>query len=289
MIIKLLLIIIIVSIIFNYKDTITNTDKKQYILPKIIYTYYNNIETEPIIQAHIDTWKRNLSSDWEIKIINNTNIYNYVSKEFILKYGYLDVIRFSDFIRLELLKKTGGVWIDGGIIITNGKFLDIYYYEMIEKEYDICLYEYPDRTNQNTQYLENWFFIAPKDSVFINDLYYEFDKANTMGFMNYKVNVLFNSNVDLSKTIGYENGTYLMQHAIINYLHTIGKKYKKNIKNANHSMFKLQNHYKWNIKDTVSFLENNNNWSQYYAIKLTGNFRRGIHNKSKYIMNLHKI
>jgi GR25 family glycosyltransferase involved in LPS biosynthesis len=44
------------------------------------------------------------------------------------------------------------------------------------KEYDICLYEYPDKTNQNTQYLENWFLMAPKESVFINDLYFEFDK-----------------------------------------------------------------------------------------------------------------
>jgi len=94
------------------------------------------------------------------------------------KYGNIESFRFSDFLRLELLQKNGGVWIDISTIIIKGNFLDNYYNEMIDKRYDILVYEFPSRTiNKNHPYLENWFIMAPKNSRFINDLYTEFNKS----------------------------------------------------------------------------------------------------------------
>ena len=161
---------------------------------------------------------------------------------------------------------------------------------MVENKYDATIYEFKTRTtNIKYPYLENWFIMANKNSPFINDLYDEFDKSFNMGFIKYKENILIPSKVNLDGTIGYGNRTYLMQHAIINYLYHIGKLYKNNIKLAEESMFKIQKEYSWNNNKVIEFIINNKDWSNYYAIKLTGGNRKYITNDNEYIKSINNI
>lgn len=284
----IILVIILIFIILFTNDNIKETFSNDYILPKNIYTYWRNIKDEKIINAHIDTWRQNIKN-WNIIVIDDNNLKDYVSQEFIEKYKNLDVVRYSDFIRLELLKTNGGVWLDGGIIVTNGQFLDTYYEEMIQNSYDICLYEYSDRSTETTQYLENWFFMAPKNSKFINDLYNQFDTAYKMGFLEYKQQILIPSNIDLKYTLQWNEKTYLMQHAIIHYLLQKGNEYKMNIKDAKTSMFKIQRDHDWDHARVVYFLENNTNWDDYYAIKMIRPTRHFITDEYKYIRNISNL
>lgn len=265
--------------------------KNDYVLPKIVYGYWDNLNSNKIIQSHINTWKRKISKDWTINILNKENVNEYVSKDFMERYKNLNPTRFSDFLRLELLK-TGGTWIDAGIIITNGNFLDEYHNEMIKNKYDATLYELKQNTiDSRTPYLENWFIMAPKNSKLINDLYGEFDKSYSMGFNEYKKKILIPSNVKLDKTIGYDDGTYLMQHAIINYLMLIGNIYKINIKDAGESMFKIHDYNNWSHHDIIKFLIENKDWKNLYAIKLIKKTRSHIDpkNEGKYISNINSI
>jgi hypothetical protein len=263
-----------------------------YILPKVIYCYWDNLEGNILIKSHIDTWIRNIPKDWNVVIISRKNISQYVNNDFLEKYINLPSFRFSDFLRLYLLKNNGGVWMDAASIIINGNFLNDYYNEMIKNKYDITLYELKDHSNKYP-YLENWFLMAPKNSKFITDLYNEFTKSFEMGFLNYKRNILSNSGIEVEKTLKTKtcNYTYLIQHAIIHYLLDSSKKYNINIKDSYESMFKVQKINNWNANDIINFIINNEDWSQFYAIKLIKKNRRGIkkENIDAYLKKLKSI
>jgi hypothetical protein len=287
----LVILIILVILLFYYFYTEHFADISiDYTLPKYIWGYWDDLELNSIIQSHINTWKRKISKDWTIVILDKENVSNYVSNDFMKKYSNLDSTRFSDFLRLELLQKYGGVWMDASIIITNGTFLDQYYDEMLKNKYDATVYELEENTiDKKTPYLENWFIMAPKNSKYINDIYKEFDKALDMGFINYKKKVLIPSGVRLDKTLGYYEKTYLMQHAIINYLMYNNYKYNLNIKDSHESMFKVHKEKDWEHPKIINFLEENKDWSNYHGIKLTKQSRVYINDTQKYVDNIDKI
>jgi hypothetical protein len=262
---------------------------ESYNLPKTIYLYWHDKNNSSVLE-NIKCWKRNIPQDWKIEFINSNNIKQYVSNEFYEKYKHLDATRFSDFLRLELLYNNGGVWMDAFILVTNGKFLDEYRNEMINSNYNATLYNFATRNIGNDIYLENWWIMAPQYSIFIHDLKYEFNRSYEMGFLNYKKNILIPSGINLTNTLGYGDATYLMQHAIINYLFYIGKNYNLNIKNATDNMFKIHDMFNWNHKQVATYLKSNNNWKKtVYAIKLVKTTRNMFKNQKDFLSIIQKI
>ena len=295
----ILSIIIIIYFIYKLNESINeglivteNFNDNDYILPKVIYGFWDNFDENKLIQSHVDTWRRKLPSDWTIIILNKDNVYKYVSTEFLLKYGSgtLDPTRFADFLRIDLLKNKGGCWMDASIFITNGSFLTNMYDDMIKNKYDACFYEFKENTLLKSQpHIDNWFMMAPKNSKIITDLYFEFNKAYEMGFLKYKDLIIIPSGILLDRTIGYGDSTYLLQHAIFHYLFKIGRKYNILLKNASDSMYKIHNIYSWNHDVIIEFILNNNNWSKLYAVKLTKSNRAAIVDKERFIKKLDEL
>lgn len=297
----LLIILVIIIFIFNFiNNRLNNRLNKEffidypteYYLPKVIYCYWDNLDENKLIQSHLHTWKRNISEDWKIVILNKNNVSEYVDNKFLKKYIGLPSFRFSDFLRLYLLKNYGGVWMDCASIVTSGNFLNNFYNEMIQNKSDVTVFEFKEKSKKYP-YLENWFIMAPKNSKFINDLYNEFAKSFNMGFVNYKKNILCNSGIEVENTLKDRNSdyTYLMQHAIVQYLLDSGKRYNLNIKDAEESMFKVQKINNWKSNGIINFILENNDWTNFYAIKLVKDNRRGItsENMSQYIAKLNSL
>jgi hypothetical protein len=185
-ILYLLFIILLKKNIFKKQLEYFTNDKEEYILPKYIYAYWDNLKGEELINSFIKNWEKKINPEWKIIIITKDTLKNYVSKEFIKKYEHLPSFRFSDFLRLELLLNTGGIWMDISTIIVDSSFLDNFYNEMIYSKFDVCIYELKPLTiSENYPYLENWFIMAPKNSPYIKDLYDEFSKAEKMDFLNF--------------------------------------------------------------------------------------------------------
>ena len=289
-IIIILLIIFLCLIIANYCCLVEKFTSDEYILPKKIFCYWNNYKDNKLIQAHVKNIKKNIPEGWTLYVLNDDNINEYVSKDFLDKYRNMEAFRFSDFLRLYLLQKYGGVWLDISTIIINGSFLDEYWEQMNKYKYDILLYEYKDKTlDQNIPYLENWFIMAPQNSKLVKDLYYNFNKAFEMGFSNYKKNILIPCGLNLSNTIRYDDDTYLMQHAIINYLHFNGNIYNINIKDAKESMFKIQIKTNWNHEKVIDHIMYNNKVKKMYAIKIVSDTRNKIKDIDAFINRLNEF
>ena len=70
MIIYIIIVFIIIYLILY---------KQEYYLPKKIFTFWHSNDLHPIIQIHIDNWKKKLP-EWEIHLITMKNIDNYIPK-----------------------------------------------------------------------------------------------------------------------------------------------------------------------------------------------------------------
>ena len=277
----------------NFNQQITD-NKIKYEIPKNIYIYWDNLKNNDIIQYFIDNIKRKASlNNWKVYFITSENVHQYVDKQFYKKFINLNSVRFSDFLRLKLLYDNGGAWIDASTIIIQPTFLDNFRNKMIQNKCDVLLFEFKEKTlHKNYPFLENWFIMAPKHSIFIKDLYDYFEKSYDMGFYNFKQKILMPSKVDLNATIGYGKKTYHMQHALMHYMLLNNRnKYKICIENAGESMFKAQNNVDWKSDKLISFIINNNKWNDFYAIKLVSFNRKAINdtNKDKFIHKLKTI
>lgn len=285
----MILLIIILIIVYVLSIEKFENSEIDYILPKNIYAYWNNYESDLLIQAFVINWRKHIPNDWTINIISDNNLSNYVDNIFIQKYNMLPSYRFSDFLRLELLKKNGGCWIDISTILLNGMVLNNYRDEMIINKYDVLLFEFKVKTiDIKFPYLENWFIMAPKNSKYIGDLYTEFNKAYNMEFIKYVDNVLIPNNINLNNTIGYNGETYLMQHAIAHYLLSINK-YKINIKLAEDSMFMIQQMFNWDSDKIINYIMTCNEWNGILGIKFVSKVRDAIIDTNQFIDRLHNI
>jgi hypothetical protein len=273
-----------------------NSNNGEYILPRVIYGYWDNLDGNDIIQAHINTWYRNIAPGWKVELITKKNVHEYVDSDFLEKFKDIDAVRFSDFLRVYLLSKNGGVWMDAGTIMIDGNFLEKYRKEMIEKKADILIYEFSDHSKPDQPYLENWFLMAPKNSLFINDLYREFTKSHNMGYLKYK-NEILAPKISFENSMGDGPSTYHMQHGIIHYLlkennnkNNNNNKYIMIIKDANESMFKAQKINNWESDNLIRYIIDNDDWSDYYAIKLVNFNRKPIENyKEEFINKLNNL
>lgn len=295
--ILIILYLILFAIIFN--DNLFNnqleyfTDNKNYVLPKCIYAYWDNLEGNDLIKSFVKNWKKKINPDWKIIIITKDTLKNYVSEEFIRKYKHLPSFRFSDFLRLELLLNNGGIWMDISTILVDGKFIDKFYSEMKFNKFDVCVYELKNMSFIQDEfyfpYLENWFIMAPKNSRYIKDLYDEFDRAEKMGFLNYKNNILLPTGLYFDNIFKQEEeNTYLMQHAIVNYLLYKKKVYHLCVKDAEDGFLKILISNQFDTTKTADHIMNND-LSDHYAIKLTKWDRDNIKNVNNFIKRIESL
>jgi len=123
-------LIFIILILFLSVNNIIITNKRK----KMIFTFWEPHNKIPgYIQLCIKTWKKYLS-DYEIKILDLKSIKDYLGQNLLSKIISEDMSlqMKSDAIRIALLQKFGGIWLDADTIITNNKFLnELNKYELV--------------------------------------------------------------------------------------------------------------------------------------------------------------
>ena len=156
---------------FNELPTYKHTHN---ISNKIFWCWLQGMkEAPPITKACLNSIKRNCKKH-EIIIITKNNMNQYVHfPDYILKKFKNNIIpttQFSDLLRLELLLKYGGTWIDSTVLITK--------YDKTFFKKDLFFFQY-----QESYYLDlsNWFLTSERESPIMRttlDLLYEYWAKN---------------------------------------------------------------------------------------------------------------
>jgi hypothetical protein len=205
----------------------------------------------PSIIEGIKKYNMNKFPGWKPVYLNDKNLDDYIPKwAFPENYSNLIQAHKADWIRLYLLYRYGGCWLDCSIIINKSEALDDIYNKSQNVKADLTVFQ-SDLKNRTFTHIsgrsvplviDNWLIFAPKNSIIIKLWLDEYTKAINMGFLEYKKNVVIKSGTDISKiyTTG-DNDVYLTQHMCIEYI--LQKKIKNlpNIifLNSFDSMFKL--------------------------------------------------
>lgn len=151
-------------------DTIKTNDNT---IPKIIWSYWNDLSKVPhILTKCIDTWILH-NDDYVINIVDN-NLFEQLTKINIEKVFSVTnnkkYQKISDFVRLTLIYKFGGIWMDASIICMESLN---WLHRLQNRNYEFIGYIAPNEHDYNIV-IDSWFLAAISESTFIYDWLQEF-------------------------------------------------------------------------------------------------------------------
>jgi hypothetical protein len=255
------IIVILSFFLFLKKKEIESFEENK--VPKIIWSYWDNSEVPDFIKKCRKNWKK-FAPNYEIKCLNKSNITQYIDN-MPENWESLPAYRQADVLRLKLLEKYGGIWIDASILLMENpdKFIGD----------DITLFITPSSNNSNPIY-ENWFIASGKNNKIIQKWIIEVEKA----IKNPKEYLEF-SNEDNKKLVG--NCEYLICHLALRNIYDKYRELFKNGKYYDSNETAFYEHKKYNWKDVgMNAFKNFSIHPERLMIKLRGSDRSSV-NKNK--------
>lgn len=175
--------------LFSYDDThednieIFMKDNSFLEIPKVIWMYWDDASIPPYISLMIDKI-RNDNKDHDLVVLNKNNLVSYIEDLKFSSDKYIPIANKSDIIRLELLKRYGGIWIDSSVILT--KPISWVHDINKDKKVDLIGY-YRDVSTKDRMYpiVESWFLCSQKNNLFINEWLDVLSPLKEMGAKEY--------------------------------------------------------------------------------------------------------
>jgi len=242
-------------IILFYFDKKTSENFENNKIPKIIWAYWDTEDIPEIVKLSIQSWKKT-SPQYKINFMNQKNIESIISLP--KNWKTLPSYRQSDIIRLLLLEKYGGVWMDASTILLED--LD----KFISKN-NLTLFITPTSSFENPVF-ENWFISAPSNNQVIK-LWIE----EVLIALQNKKKYINNSSNYSKQTIS--KLYYHICHLALKNIYERNKKLFNGAKiyDSNETAF----YYQHNTPDIKYFFKNKFDKSK-LMIKLTGKHRKEI-------------
>ncbi|MEI2266585.1 glycosyltransferase family 32 protein [Erwinia sp. CGal63] len=135
-------------------------------IPKQVWMFWAGAKLPKEIQSFVNKISRE-NPAWTVTVVNDSNLSQYLPGLTFKRQDMLVAHR-SDVIRLELLYKYGGVWMDASIILN--RTLDDFLAVNASNRYDMVAF-YRDVSTVDRRYpvIETWFMAAPKNNRFIEN------------------------------------------------------------------------------------------------------------------------
>lgn len=150
-----------------------------------MWSFYDR-QMQPVIKEMFDITMENVGSKWEYNFLSYNNLSLFLNiSSFPPHFYHLLPAHQSDYIRMMLLEKYGGWWIDTSLIINDNSILEEFYKEITEKKaefFGVCNIQCPRKL------VENGFIYAPKGSIIIKKWREEMEEINREGLSNYIYN-----------------------------------------------------------------------------------------------------
>jgi len=237
-----------------------------YTLPRIIWSYWHDPNIPPKIKKILDERKEVLSS-WEHRVLNEHSVSKYIKDEdFPDGFDDLSNTHKADWIRLYLIHKYGGCWLDATIIFNSPNEIEELYKISMDIQSDLTgYYNPPCLLDKNPRtWIECFFLLAPTNSSLINRWYTEFTRAVQLGFVSYKKDVV--SKRTISTCYGEKDDIYFTIYAALqNIILDSDRIY---IKDASTSVYKFHYECNWDSECVIDKVKNTPKDFQPNTIKL---------------------
>ena len=234
-------------------------------IPKTIWTYWNGDITD-IVSSCINSW-RHYNPDYEIIVLDKSMISQYLDIDLTqLKRANDSDARFSDFVRLNILSKYGGIWMDASSICHNS--LNWLHSIQSQTNVDMIGYYLDEFTQDDFLYyspvIESWFFACVPNSPFVIDWCREFMRMNDFENVNDYISNVIDNGVSLQKITGPE---YLAIHVSAQYVLQRNKdKYDLVLFSAIDGPFKYLRDGEWYYDRSVNLLTDEGTNTNYFNV-----------------------
>uniref|UniRef100_A0A6C0BV10 Uncharacterized protein n=1 Tax=viral metagenome TaxID=1070528 RepID=A0A6C0BV10_9ZZZZ len=251
-----------------------------YNIPKTIWIYWDNYNNLPNSIDNIIKYNKKTIKTWKIIYLSDENINEYIPQdEFPKNINNIIVQAKSDWFRLYLLNKYGGLWLDASIIVNNEEKLNELVKESFLNNSDLTSYYLNSRivNDQHFTHIETSFLLSPLNSYFVERWKKEFEYAIEIGFKNYK-NLLLSQGYNLEKIFnGGDDDVYLMIHACA---YKVGSEYIFNpnvlLYKAEDEIYYLQETCGWENKCISDKLNKDSSVKSIPLIKLVNKNRENL-------------
>lgn len=144
-------------------------------IPRILWTYWDG-PRPPVVDDCIESW-RQLNPSYEVRVLGRADAEALgVDK---LRWAVGDPVRLSDFLRLELLQRYGGVWFDASVLATAPiDWVQAAYHSVPGGAQLVAYSLLRSTTHPRWPVIENWFLAAPQGSEFVRAWNAEFRRIN---------------------------------------------------------------------------------------------------------------
>jgi hypothetical protein len=262
----------------NIKYVYNNIETPKNNLPKIIFMYWHEKDiTNELVKYNIESIRNRLPKDFKLIVYNDDTIKTELTQEEYEIKNKSVIQHYSDIIRIKLLKKYGGTWMDSSIMVKDFTFLETIYNTYDKRPFDVFMYisaVFNGGNKISEQHFENYFIVAPLNSIFINDLFNELLKAHSIGLLNYKID-LINKNINLKNVFSRPSDVYAICYGIIRKLNN-EKRYNIAYDYADSSMYKYNISCNWDTQCIIDKYLKNKNKNDIYAVKIINNERQYI-------------
>ena len=135
-------------------------------IPRIIWSYWHAADVPDVVQRCADNWRK-LNPDFQVHLLNASTLHQHLP-DIPQKLTRLQAPKQSDWIRLALLDRHGGIWLDSSLFLTQP--LDWVLQKQQQERVDFLGY-YLDRYASHAQYpvIDSWFLAAPPTTAFIKE------------------------------------------------------------------------------------------------------------------------
>lgn len=175
-------------------------------IPKKIWTFWDSENLPITVKNCLKTWAF-FNLDYEIIVLNKNNLKQYLTIDIEkLRHSSDSPARFSDFVRLLIASKYGGIWLDASTICTQS--FSEWIHEISNSETEFIGWYSSQFTNKK-QYpvIESWAFACTKGSKFVK----KWNNYKTVG--KYIDHLEDKLGVDFQLITKYDDIEYLAIHA----------------------------------------------------------------------------
>ncbi|HEU6456341.1 MAG TPA: capsular polysaccharide synthesis protein [Roseateles sp.] len=143
-------------------------------IPKVIWAYWDTSPPPPFVQACLSTWHR-YAPDHEVRLLDRTTVTRWLDS-LRTDFDTLPAYRQADWLRIHLLARHGGIWMDASTLLTRD--LDWLHLARSQSQAEyVGFFINRYSTRLELPLIENWFMASVAGGHFATELAAAFDLA----------------------------------------------------------------------------------------------------------------